>query len=231
MAYTGGPLNDLNGKMGISAPNKSVPVMKLIKVHQPKSKEELVELIKWHSENKCECGVVSQGTVESFGLNLYNSQIECWGEHRYSLKDCIQWEYDLFVVQSLKGGIIEKMAKKELSRLLANFSFVEAEGYLDEELRIDIIIKSKDDEELGGIQVKPLTFTKMREGIITFNKEANKKWGNPVFYLYYDDKERFTNINELVEDIQNNFNTFDDYLYWLSYKYYFPYYFGYFYCV
>jgi len=56
MAYTGGPLNELNGKMGISAPYKSVAVMKLIKQHNPKSKGELVELIKWHSENTCECG-------------------------------------------------------------------------------------------------------------------------------------------------------------------------------
>jgi len=39
MAYTGGPLNELNGKMGISAPNKSVPVMKLIKAHNPKRKK------------------------------------------------------------------------------------------------------------------------------------------------------------------------------------------------
>ena len=42
MAYTGGALNELNGKMGISNPNTSVPVMKLIKTHQPKSRNELV---------------------------------------------------------------------------------------------------------------------------------------------------------------------------------------------
>lgn len=46
MAYTGGPLNELNGKMGISAPYKSVAVMKLIRYHKPKSKDELVELIR-----------------------------------------------------------------------------------------------------------------------------------------------------------------------------------------
>ena len=44
MAYTGSPLNELNGKMGISAPFKSVSVMKLIRIHKPKSKEELVQL-------------------------------------------------------------------------------------------------------------------------------------------------------------------------------------------
>ncbi len=197
MAYTGGPLNELNGKMGISAPNKSVPVMKLIKAHKPKSKDELVELIKWHTENKCECGVVSQGTVESFGKNLYNAQTHYWGKIKYSLQECIQWEYDLFVVQSLKGGIVEKKAIEHLQKMLTSYSFEEAEGFLDEELRIDIII-NKNNEEVGGIQVKPATFKLMRREIISFNKNANQKWGKPVLYLFYDDKEEFVNLSELI---------------------------------
>lgn len=200
MTYTGGPLNELNGKMGISAPFRSVPVMKLIRAHNPKSKEELVELIKWHSENTCECGVVSQGTVETFGRNLYDSQTKYWGEFKYSLQDCIQWEYDLFVVQSLKGGIVEKKAIGALSKALTYIIFEEAEGFLDEELRIDIVIK-KNGIEVGGIQVKPLTFKLMRREVITFNKDANQKWGKPVFYLYYDDKEDFVNLAELIAEI------------------------------
>lgn len=56
MAYTGGLLNELNGKMGISAPYKSVPAMKLIRALNPKSKEELVELIEWHSKTTCAWG-------------------------------------------------------------------------------------------------------------------------------------------------------------------------------
>jgi hypothetical protein len=201
MADTGGPLNELNGKMGISAPFKSVPVMKLIRAHNPKSKEELVELIKWHSANTCECGVVSQGTVESFGKNLYDSQTKYWGEIRYRLQDCIQWEYDLFVVQSLKGGIVEKKAITELVKKVSDFAFEEADSFLDEELRIDLVIK-KNGTKVGGIQVKPLTFRKMRKEVITFNKVANQKWGKAVFYLYYDDKENFVNVDELVSTIQ-----------------------------
>jgi hypothetical protein len=200
MAYTGGPLNELNGKMGISAPHKSVPVMKLIKAHNPKSKGELVELIKWHSEHTCECGVVSQGTVETFGENLYNSQIPYWGKIKYSLKDCIQWEYDLFVVNSLKGGIIERKAITQLQKIIPSFSFIEAKGFLDEELRIDIII-IKDKKEIGGIQVKPLTFKLMRTEVITFNKKANQKWDKPVLYLFYNDNEEFVNLSELVDYI------------------------------
>jgi hypothetical protein len=201
MAYTGGPLNELNGKMGISAPYKSVPVMKLIREHKPKSKEELVELIKWHSENTCSCGVKSQGTVEFFGKNLYESQLEYWGKYRYTLQECIQWEYDLFVIQSLKGNLIEKKAILELSKNLPDYIFKEAEGFVDEELRIDIVI-TKSGVEVGGIQVKPETFKMMRREVITFNKEANKKWGNPVFYLFYDDSENFINKEDLIAEIK-----------------------------
>lgn len=200
MAYTGGLLNELNGKMGISAPFKSVPVMKLIKAHQPKSKDELIELIKQHSENHCHCGVVSQGTVEHFGKNLYESQIKYWGEYRFSLQDCVQWEYDLFVVQSLKGGVVEKKALVELAKRLTSFSVTEAKGFLDEELRIDIIIH-KENREIAGIQVKPLTFKLMRKEVISFNENANQKWGKQVFYLYYDESENFVNMNEIVERI------------------------------
>ena len=200
MTYTGGPLNELNGKMGISAPYKSVPVMKLIRVHNPRSKDELVELIKFHHENDCECGIKSKGTVESFGRNLFESQVPYWGHKKFSLQECIQWEYDLFVVQSLKGGIIEKKAITMLSQSLAAYTFKEAEGYLDEELRIDIII-SKEGKEIGGIQVKPSTFKLMRTEVILFNKTANLKWGKPVFYLYYNDNEEFINLKEIESEI------------------------------
>ena len=202
MAYTGGELNHLNGRYGISAPYKSVPVMKLIKQHNPKSKEELSELIKYHYENNCDCGIKSQGTIEDFGKNLYEVQQTEWGEYRHSLQDCIQWEYDLFVVQSLKGTLVEDNALFELKKMLPEFSIEKAEGYVDEELRIDIII-SNETGEVCGIQVKPETFNYMREGVITFNKVANKRWGKPVFYLFYDAEEKFLNIDEIIREVKN----------------------------
>ncbi|MBO3097302.1 MjaI family restriction endonuclease [Gelidibacter pelagius] len=202
MTYTGGPLNELNGKMGISAPFRSVPVMKLIRTHNPLSKDALVQLIAYHYNNDCPCGIKSQGTVEMFGKNLYESQLVYWKEYRYTLKECIQWEYDLFVVQSLKGGIIEKKALHNLNEILTNFQFEEAEGFLDEELRIDIIIK-KNTIKVGGIQIKPLTYKLMRQEVISFNKMANQKWRKPVFYMFYDKDENFINKDEVVLEIQN----------------------------
>jgi putative transposase len=69
-AYTGGELNKLNGDYGVSAPYKSVPVMKLIRVHRPKSKDELYELIKVHYERNCERGVKSEGTVNRYFIEF-----------------------------------------------------------------------------------------------------------------------------------------------------------------
>jgi len=124
MGLTGGELNILNGgKRGISAPDKSVPIMKLIKVHKPKSKEELVTLIKEHFIKKCECGIVSKGTIEDFGQNLYDAQLPMWGEHKYTLQECITWEYHLFVTQSLKGDLIENKAKDILSKELKGCNY------------------------------------------------------------------------------------------------------------
>ena len=202
MAYTGGILNQLNGKYGISAPHRSVPVMKLIKAHRPKSRDELCELIKFHHENDCPCGVKSQGSVEDFGQKLFEAQMREWGEYRFTLQECVQWEYDLFVVQSLKGTLVEEAALAFFQKNLAcvGLSVSKAEGYVDEELRVDLIV-SKNETPLCGIQVKPLTFNKMREGVITFNKVANAKWGKPVFYLFYDENERFVNTDEVIAGV------------------------------
>ncbi len=160
MAYTGGELNELNGKMGISNPSASVPVMKLIKTHNPKSRDALVQLIEYHKTNKCSCGIISTGTVREFGERLYESQKKYWGEYKYSLEQCIQWEYDLFVVQSLKGGIIEKKAIKLLQQSLSNHIIEEAQGYLDDELRIDLIVYDTNRKIVGCVQVILKTFNR-----------------------------------------------------------------------
>lgn len=204
MAYTGGELNELNGKMGISNPSTSVPVMRLIKTHSPKSKDALVELIEYHKNNKCDCGVVSTGTVKEFGERLFASQMEYWGRNKYTLEQCIQWEYDLFVVQSLKGGHIEKNALSKFKAFFNEYIVEEAEGYLDDELRIDLIIYKSNREIIGGIQVKPKTFKNMRQEVIFMQKKQNEKWGHPVWMLYYNKDETFENLDEVIEEIKKH---------------------------
>jgi len=82
---------------------------------------------------------------------------------------------------------------------------LEAEGYVDEELRIDLIVTEKE-VEICGIQVKPSTFRFIRREVITFNVEANKKWNKPVYYFYYDENENFINLEELIKLIKKDKN-------------------------
>lgn len=202
MTYTGGELNELNGKMGISDPMKSVYVMRLIRNHQPKSKDALVQLIDYHKSNKCQCGVISTGTVREFGERLFDSQEKYWGKNKYTLKQCIQWEYDLFVVQSLKGGLIEKKALNKLREKMPDLYFEEAEGYLDDELRIDLIVSDVNKNIIGGIQVKPKTFKSMRPEVIFMQEKQNKKWDYPVWFLFYNKDESFAEFDSLMVKIR-----------------------------
>ena len=204
--YTGGPLNWLNGKMAVSAPNNSVPVMELIRNHHPRSRSELNDLIRYHYENVCACGVRSNGTIEDFGSNLYEAQKIVWGEYRYSLVECIRWEYGLFVCQSMKGHLLEEKAVSLLSDRILNLDCEETTGYIDEELRIDILVK-RNQTEIAGIQVKPLSFRNVRENVIAYSEHANKRWGRPVYYLYYDEDDTFVNLEEVVNQLVETWAT------------------------
>lgn len=200
--FTGGELNILNGKMGISAADRSVPVSRLVRYHKPKSPTELEELISDHVGGGCPCGCVSKGTVQDFGKNLYKSQLEFWGEYKYSLKECIQWEYDLFILQMLKGNTMEDKCQSELQKKIGNSYCVEnTNRFIDEEFRVDLEVYDSNSLILG-IQVKPSSFRGVRQSIQEFNINANKKYKKPVFYVYYDyDTEQFLNIGKLVEII------------------------------
>ncbi len=202
--YTGGPLNKLNGLAGISAPYNSVPVSGLIRAHNPKSANELEQLIEAHTHNNCECKIVSKGSVRDFGYNLYNAQREHWGEYRFSLKECIQWEYDLFIIQMLKGNTMEEKCKNELAGILGEgYNICNSSRYVDEDIRVDLEV-ILDGDVIAGIQVKPESFNNVRSGIRKFNESANEKYGKPVFYITYNyDTERFNNIKNIAEKIGN----------------------------
>jgi len=206
MPDTGGDLNLLNGKMGISDREESVPVMKLISEHNPKSNQELVELIEDHIGGADCCDVVSQGTVEDFGENLYEAQEEFWGEKKYTLTECIEWEYDLFISQSLKGDTMEKRAISKLEHRLTDkcdLDIEESDEIVDNEYRIDIEIELNG-KIISGIQVKPESYFNMRSEVKYKNKSANKKYDGEVFYLVYEyDSEEFNNMDKIERELRD----------------------------
>lgn len=202
MSLTGGELNALNGRFGISAPHRSVPVMQLIRIHQPQSKAELVDLILHHAETRCPCGIVSKGSIDDFGKALYKAQQKAWGEYRYSLSTCIQWEYDLFITQSMKGNAQEKKLLNRLRKQLPQYTFSTSSSELDAEWRIDIVIERKG-ATVGGIQVKPHTFSRARPAVIAYQKSQHRKWEFPVLAAVYNTDSNWVRFEALVEQIKN----------------------------
>lgn len=196
---TGGLLNTLNGKMGISSPYNSVPVIKLINTHRPKSYDELEQLIEYHYLNDCPCGIKSKGTVYDFGRNLYESQIKYFKDYLFTLEECVQWEYDLFIVNSLKGSKMEKLARNEVRKAISPRCKVEkTERVIDEEYRIDLEIM-RDGEILLGVQVKPYSYKFTNDYVKGSNVVRNSSYGYDVFYLYYDDDGVFVNVDEISD--------------------------------
>lgn len=201
MANTGGLLNILNEKKRISSVRNSVPVMKLINTHKPKTRSELVELIDYHYHHDCECGIKSKGTVEDFGRNLYNAQMDYWGENRFSLEECIQWEYDLFITNSLKGAYMESEAEKSLTEKLPfPFTVSEVNNVTDVNYRVDLEVKWFD-LLVFGVQVKPQSYTHMGVDVKQTNITLNSKYPREVRYLYYNDDNEFVNLDEVVKGL------------------------------
>lgn len=198
MSDTGGLLNILNEKKRISSVRNSLPVMKLISIHKPKTKSELVELIEYHYYNDCSCGIKSKGTVEDFGKNLYDAQLDYWGEYKFSLEECIQWEYDLFVTNSLKGAYMESKAEELLSeKLPVGFTVSDVSDVIDVNYRVDLEVKWFD-SVIFGVQVKPVSYMNMDYAIKQTNVILNNRYSREVRYLYYNDDEEFINVDEVV---------------------------------
>jgi len=202
--FTGGPLNRLNGQAGISAPENSVSASWLVRVHNPKSAAELEALISSHMTGVCTCGVVSKGTVRDFGKTLFNAQLKYWGKRRFSLKECVQWEYDLFVLQMLKGTRMEDLCRTKLRKLLPKrFTIRDTSALADEDLRVDLEV-FLDGQVVAGIQVKPASYKNTQPGVRAFNANANKKYEAPVLYITYDyETEEFSDLKAAAEKILN----------------------------
>lgn len=197
-SYTGGLLNILNGKMGVSAPQNSVPVMNLINVHNPKSYSELEYLIEYHFKYDCWCGIKSTGTVRDFGVRLYYSQLDFFGEFKFSLDECVRWEYDLFVRNSLNGSVMEDKAIDLLGKCLpSGFCVRHSSGFVDECFCVDVEVFC-DGVLVCGVQVKPFSYVFMGDNVKFRNVVGNDGFGVRVFYLFYDDDGFFMNLDILL---------------------------------
>jgi len=143
--------------------------------------------IKRHSEESCYCGIISRGTVESFGDNLYQAQFDEWGEERYTLAECRRWIFDLFVVKSLKGNKMERKVVAFYKRYLPHLKIVKTSAEEDISFAVDFKV-FHGDSLLYGIQVKPTTYKDMPKNVCDAHKDKQHAFLAPVLIDYYDNK-------------------------------------------
>lgn len=193
---------NLNGKYKISAPHNSVSVMALISNHHLKTCSEVVEMVSYHAEAKCKCGVVSRGTIRDFGYNLYNAQIREWGEYKFTVRECLDWMYALFTTQSLRGSSIEHDAIDGLARVFPDYGIAHSTTHEDEEFSVDIIV-NRDSKRLCAVQVKAESYKNIPDDVKKLDTIKNLGIVVPVFYLYYNKSGKFINSDEIVENIKD----------------------------
>ena len=91
-----------------------------------------------------------------------------------------------------------------MQQALSDNIIEEAQGYLDDVLRVDLIVYDKNKKIVGGVQVKPKTFKSMRPEVIFMQEKQNEKWGYPVWFMFYNKDESFDDIKNLIETIKNS---------------------------
>jgi hypothetical protein len=189
-------LSKLNRARYISAPNNSVNATALVLFHHPKSEEELVRLIAYHKDHKCECGLESKGTVWDFGKKLFDAQKPFFGEYRYSLADCTRYEYEIFIRNPLKGKTVE-------NKCLIKLNSMQEEGFyasfsndfkdIAQRPDIDVIFR---DKQIAGIKI--IMFEDERP-----TTKSNDNRYPKILTIDYDGyRNRFVRISELMDTLR-----------------------------
>ena len=215
---TDSPLYRLNKKHDISAPENSVPVTKLIRVHQPRNRTELFALFKSHVDCECECGIKSKGTIKDFGVNLYNAQIDEWGQHIFTLKECIQWEFDFFLLLSgfPNGNTIVEKAILYIRNFVEKHPEYQSDGFwaiskCTGNHGVDILVSPADPKREVYpfptecyIKVEPKIYKYMEGSIKRVDETCDGLFNaTPVFCLYYDEDSKFINFDNVIELVVN----------------------------
>ena len=211
-SLTGGVLNRINEMYRCNSKKNSVAIMNLIRYHKPKQRAELVALIEAHTSTgvhaNCACGSRSAGTIKDFGMNLFKANLryfvekEPMGEVK-TLEECETFMYNLFVVQSLKGNLMEDKAAEQLNKRMDNFSAEQADEESDFKYGVDLFIRNKEGDIVCGIQVKPISYMHIPDNhtVKIVNDKKTSSWSYPVYYLYYDLEGNWKNGTKTIEKI------------------------------
>ena len=227
MAETGGGLDRLCSRHGLAAPKHTIPIMKVISHHNATTEQEVLDLIKNHDDNFCrECRSKGNGTIKDWAKALYDVQKEDeeWRkkngykeDYPFTLEECEEWFYQLFVVAPLVGVRFERDCLQELKTWLRPPYIVrEANSHTDIRFGVDIEIGQIDGRNynrsfesfrsLMGIQVKSKVYQNARREVKEGLRRRQRKYGRPVYFMYYDeDNDCLFETNKLRAKLQEDY--------------------------
>jgi len=212
---TGGPLNGLNERAKVNSRARSVPIMRLVGAHKPQTPREVSRLIEEHvcPATPCAtCGVVSQGTVDTFASNLFLAQFAEAGfvaQHgRFSYARCHEFTHALFCVAPIMGYSREVQSRREVWNALQQTRVDDDDGGDGGDARawhvrdpteeedagcaVDYVVGRIDDagtvEDLVGVQVKPASCA---PGVLASNAKKQRRCAFPTVFHIYDAQGHF----------------------------------------
>jgi hypothetical protein len=201
---TGGILNYINETYGINKPHRTVPIMKLLSTHRPKSETAVVKLLESHENNRC---ALCHCQVHNGGLSGWTDDlikaVGREGHTNITENECSNFIYDLFVRGPLRGQQMEDQALNDLILHYKDYGipvqFRTATEQEDILYAVDIVMEVHNKIK-AGVQVKSTLF-ESKTRAVEINKNKNNKWVAPVVYLVYDHKGRWINFLPTLQDL------------------------------
>ena len=161
-------LRRLANQAGINDPKKSVYSMRMVHVHQPRSKADLLRMLNDHTEKpECSaCGLKVNGGMVRWTERIHK---EARRSKRYAkagtfmhcvnIQDCADLVYYMKVSVPYRGFQMEQKALYKLSQQLGVANGRHATQHEDTYYKVDLVFPKR-----FGVQVKPESYRRWCDG-------------------------------------------------------------------
>ena len=168
---TKGRLNTINELYKLNT-TKDISISDIIKTYNPSSEEELL-------------AIITPEKIVELGKQLYNAAIK--ENHQTTLQECINYQYSLFIVNSMKGFLQEK----QFHKLYPNAKQTPSD--IDAKYSTDFVLDLKN--KIILINIKPESYMRSTNEARIAVREINRKKMNKFkskLEFKYPDKSVYT---------------------------------------
>jgi hypothetical protein len=192
----------LADQSGINNPWQSVHSMRLIHVHQPRSKRELLTLLDAHTDKpQCPaCGLTARGGMVRWTRAVHRAAIRAKRyaragsyTHCINVQDCALLVHHMKVQVPFQGFFMELKAMSDLSRALGRSDGRHATQQEDTYHKVDVVFPGS-----FGVQVKPESYRRWCDGASArLCMRRQQEWDLPVYWLYYSPSGEWVNFEDV----------------------------------